>query len=313
MRAAQMKDYGGPEVMEVVDIAKPQPGEGQVLVEVHAASINPFDIKIRSGMMKEMIPLELPITMGGDIAGIVVAVGPGVAHIAEGDKVYGQAIVVAGNSGAFAEYAATKAGQVAAMPTNCDFVQAAALPLVGVSAVQAITEHLQLAPGQKIFIHGASGGIGSVAVQIAKHVGAYVAATVRGSEAADFVRSLGADEIIDTNTSDPLQTAHDFDALYDLVGGEDFARLFAVLKPQANAVSMVAQGYEVAAESAHITARTQSTKVTTERLTVLRELVEAGAVTPKVDKTFSLEAIVEAFQYQESGGAKGKVVLTIAE
>ena len=312
MRAAQMKDYGSPEVIAIAEVDKPTLAPNQVLVAVHAASINPFDAKLRSGMMKDSMPLTLPMTLGGDIAGVVVAVGQDVTAITEGQRVYGQALVVAGNSGAFADFAATNVGQIARMPSNCDFIQAAALPLVGVSALQALTEHLALQSGQKILIHGAAGGIGSVAVQIAKHIGAYVAATVRDEEAAAFVRSLGADQIINTQTTDTTQELRDFDALYDLVG-EDFTQQLAILKPGARAVSMTAQGYEAAAEAAQVTALTQFTQVTTERLAALGELVEQEVVSPKVDKIFALQDVSEAFSYQESGAAKGKVVITMSD
>jgi NADPH:quinone reductase-like Zn-dependent oxidoreductase len=160
MKAAQISEYGHVEVVKIVDVEKPQAEAGQLVVEVHASSINPFDTKIREGYMKDMIPLTLPVTLGGDIAGVVSELGEGVDHFAVGDKVYGAANVVAGNSGAFAEFAATKASQVGKMPTSIGFNEAAAITLTGLSALQAIEEHIQLKPGQKILIHGGSGGSG---------------------------------------------------------------------------------------------------------------------------------------------------------
>src|SRR5690606_10107573 len=201
MKAAQINNYGDPSVVQIAEVDQPQLTEAQVLVEVHASSLNPFDTTVREGHMKDAIPLQFPATLGGDIAGVVVKAGTGVERLKPGDKVYGQANVVAGNSGAFAELAATKASQLAKMPSNLSFEQAAAMPLVGVSALQALSEHINLKAGQNIFIHGGAGGIGTIAIQIAKHIGAYVATTATG-EGIDYVKKLGADQVIDFKSED---------------------------------------------------------------------------------------------------------------
>jgi NADPH:quinone reductase-like Zn-dependent oxidoreductase len=227
MKAAQINEYGHADVIEVSDIAKPTLGEGQVLVEVHAASINPFDTIVREGHVAQMIK-SLPVTLGGDIAGVVTEVGSGVTEFAVGDKVYGQANAVAGNSGAFAEFAATAASQVGNMPANLSFVEAGAIPLTGESALQVITGHMKLAPGQKILIHGGAGGIGTVAIQIAKHLGAYVATTATG-EGIQYVTDLGADEVIDYASQKFEDSVHDYDAVFDTVGGDTYVRSFGVL------------------------------------------------------------------------------------
>jgi alcohol dehydrogenase len=287
MQAAQISTYGDASVVKITDIETPTPSEGQVLVEVHAASINPFDTAIRAGYMQEMIPLELPVTLGGDIAGVVTALGEGVENLAVGDKVYGQANVVAGNSGAFAEFAATAVGQVAHAPEGLDFTAAAALPLVGASTLQALKQHIGLQPGQRIFIHGGSGGIGSVAIQLAKHLGAYVATTATG-EGVDYVKQLGADQVIDYKTQDFAAELQDFDAVFDCVGKEDFSKSLAILKKGGRAVSMIAQPDEAKATELGVTALMQQTQVTTAVLDELRELVEAGVVKPQVDKVFPL-------------------------
>jgi alcohol dehydrogenase len=312
MKAAQINEYGDASVVTINEVDTPEAGSGQVLVEVHASSINPFDRAIREGYMKEMIPLNLPVTLGGDIAGKVVSVGADVTGFSEGDSVWGQANVVAGNSGAFAEFAVTKAEQVGVMPSNLDFLQAASLPLVGVSALQALTEHINLQPNQKLFIHGGGGGIGSIAIQIAKHIGAYVATTATG-EQVNFVKQLGADEVIDYASEDFSSVLADYDAVFDAVGGDDFTTSYGVLKQGGIAVSMIADVDEAAASEHGVTAIRQQTHVNTERLNMLRELVEDGTVTPQVDTVLPLDQIQAAFHAKEEGTVKGKIVLKIKE
>lgn len=308
MKAAQINEYGGPSVVQINEVDRPVPTGDQVLVEVRASSLNPFDTKIREGSMKEMIPLQFPATLGGDIAGVVVEVGENVTNAAVGDEVFGQANVVAGNSGAFAEFAATKANEVAIMPENLSFTQAASLPLVGVSAWQALMQHIKLQPGQKVFIHGGAGGIGAIAVQIAKHIGAYVATTVTGNDIA-LVKERGADEVIDYKQQGFVEILRDFDAVFDTVGGDDFNKSLTILKHGGVAVSMVGQAEDALAKKYEVTAMTQSTHVTTEALNELGELIEAGVVTPQIGRVFPLEQIREAFEARESGAVRGKVVI----
>lgn len=310
MKAAQINEYGDPSVVQVTDVDTPVTGDGQVIVEVHASSLNPFDTMVRAGYLKDMIPLQLPVTLGGDIAGIVAEVGQGVSNVKVGDKVYGQANVVAGNSGAFAEYAATSAGQVALAPKDLDFQQAASLPLVGASALQALTQHINLQPGQIIFVHGGAGGIGTIAIQVAKHIGAHVATTATGDGIA-YTTSLGADEVIDYKTQDFSDTLSGYDAVFDTVGGEDFVKSFGILKQGGVAVSMAAQADEAKATDYGITAISQNTHVSTNILDELRQLVENGVVKPQVDKIFPLEQISKAFEARENGSVKGKIVIKI--
>lgn len=309
MQAARITQYGDASVVNIEEIDKPVAGAGQVLVKVHAASINPFDAKLRAGFMKDSVPLNFPATLGGDIAGEVVEVGPGVTAFAAGDKVYGQAAVVAGNSGAFAEFAATAASQLAKMPTSADYKQAASLPLVGVSAVQALTDHINLQPGQRLFIHGGAGGIGSIAVQIAKNIGAYVAVTATG-EGVYFAKQLGADEVIDYKNQDFAAVLKNYDAAFDTVGA-DFDKTLQVLKPGGIAVSMIAKADEAKAKELGVEAITQDTKVTTEKLEQLAKLVDGGVIVPQVAKTFKLSEVRQAFEAYEKGGVLGKVVVEV--
>jgi len=308
MKAAQISEYGHADAVKVVEVEQPKITRGQVLVEVQAASLNPFDTMVREGYLKERIPLDLPVTIGGDIAGVVREVSEDVENVAVGDVVYGQANVVAGNSGAFAEYAATKAVQVAKAPSGLDITEAASLPLIGVSAIQALTEHLKLAAGQKIFIHGGAGAIGSIAIEIAKNIGAYVATTATGAGIA-LVKELGADEVIDYKSTKFSETLSDYDAIFDTVGGEDFAKSLSILKKSGVAVSMVAQSAEVKAKELEVTAINQMTQVTTEKLKALAKLVEDGIVKPRVGKIFPISEIQAAFEARESGAVQGKIIV----
>jgi NADPH:quinone reductase-like Zn-dependent oxidoreductase len=310
MKAAQISEYGNSSVVKINEISVPSPAENQVKIEVYAASLNPFDVKLRAGIMQQAIPLTLPTTLGGDIAGVITELGTHVSNLAVGDKIYGQAAVVAGNGGAFAEYTVTTADQVAIAPHNLSFNEAASLPLVGVSALQALTQHINLQHGQRLLIQGGSGGIGSIAIQIAKHIGAYVATTAPGN-AADFVKSLGADEVIDYKTQDFTTLIHDYDAVYDMVGGETFEKSLRILKPGGIAVSMVGHVEDAVANTYDVTAISQQTRVNPEILNQLTQLIEAGVVTPRVAKVFPLEQIQQAFEAYEAGGVTGKIVIEI--
>lgn len=308
MKAAQINEYGHADAVKVQEVDKPIISKNQVLVEVQAASLNPFDTMVREGYLQEMVPLELPVTLGGDIAGVVREAGADVTNVAEGDIVYGQANVVAGNSGALAEYAATKAEQVAKAPAGIDITEAASLPLVGVSALQALTDHINMQADQKIFIHGGAGGIGSIAIQIAKSLGAYVATTATGQGIA-YVKDLGADEVIDYKAQDFSESVSSFDAVFDTVGGEDFSKALACLKPGGVGVSMIADVDEETVKDLKVTATKQMTHVNSEKLTKLAKLVEDGIVKPNVGKVFELEQVQQAFEARESGEVSGKIIV----
>ncbi|HKR81847.1 MAG TPA: NADP-dependent oxidoreductase [Candidatus Saccharimonadales bacterium] len=310
MKAAQISEYGHADKIQIVEVAKPSVKPGGVLVEVHAASVNPWDIRVREGAVKDLLGMQLPVTLGGDFAGIVQEVGDGVDHLKRGDNVYGQAQASARNSGALAEFAVTQGREVARMPRNVDFVTAAVAPLTGLSAVQVIMGHMQLHAGQKILIHGGAGGIGTIAIQIAKHLGAYVAATATGDGIA-YVRSLGADEVIDYKTQN-FEALHDFDAVYDTVGGSTYERSFKVVHRGGMIVSMVEQPNENLMNQYGVTAIHQLTQTSIESLDTLTKLIEDGAVTIHVDKVFPLEQVQQAFQALETGSVKGKVAVSIA-
>jgi NADPH:quinone reductase-like Zn-dependent oxidoreductase len=307
MKAAQISKYGDASQVTINEIEQPVTGPGEVVIEVGAAALNPFDTAVRQGYVSEKMPLALPATLGGDIAGVVVEVGQGVQEFEVGDTVYGQAGAYFGASGAFAEYARTGVDRISMAPDNLDFAEAASLVLVGTSALQALKDHIDLKPGQTIFIHGGGGGIGSAAIQIAKHIGAYVITTATG-ENLQYVRELGADEVIDYQSQDFAEVVHDADAVLDLVGGDDFNKSLGILKKGGIAVSLIGQADETRAKELGVRAISQFTKATPERLDALRDLVEEGIVVPRIGAVFKLSEAREAFTARE-GGTKGKVVL----
>jgi alcohol dehydrogenase len=277
---------------------------------VHAASINPVDWKIRAGYLQKMAPLTMPATLGGDVSGIVAAVGASVSNLKVGDRVYGYASRLSGGSGSFAEFVAAKPTTLALAPRNAGFVEAAALPLVGASALQAIEQHIKLQRGQKILIHGGAGGIGSVAIRLAKSIGAYVATTAKADDRA-YVQELGADEVIDYKKEAFEAKLKNFDAVFDTIGGDTMEKSFKVLRKGGTLVSMLGQASSELAQKTGVTAIGQLTHITTEALKRLAQLVDGGTIKVRVGKVFPLDKAKEAFELIEEGHARGKVVLEI--
>lgn len=313
MKAAQINKYGGSEVVEINENGpKPTVSQGHLLIEVHAAGINPVDWKIREGYMKQMVPLKFPATLGGDFSGIVAKVGKGVPGFKKGDEIYGQASIIRDGSGSFAEFASADANTTAHKPKNMSHVEAAALPLTGVSAWQALMDHIGLSGGKKILIHGGAGGIGSIAIQLARHLGACVAATVSAKD-LQYVKKLGADRVIDYKNQTFEDMLHNYDAVYDTVGGETYARSFRVLKRGGMIVSMLEQPDPDLMEQYGVNAIGQFTQVNSERLSRLAELVDKRVIKVHVEKTFPLEQAGDALEYQKTGHPRGKVVLKIRE
>src|SRR5438874_1282919 len=243
MKSAQINKYGSSEVIEI-NQSTPEPtvSSGKALVTIKAAGVNPADWKIREGGLQQMISLQFPSTLGMDFSGVIKQVGEGVSpsEFKQGDEVYGQAGVISGGSGAFAEMALANTERIAYKPKKLSHAEASAFPLVGVSAWRALTENIRLSKGQRILIHGGAGGIGSIAIQLAKHLGAYVATTVSTND-KQFVQELGADHVIDYKNQNFEDLLHDCDAVFDTVGGETYKRSFKVLKKGGIIVSMLEQ------------------------------------------------------------------------
>jgi alcohol dehydrogenase len=310
MKAAQLIQYGGKEAVAINEIPRPKVSEGKILVEVHAAGVNPFDWKVQQGYMKDSMPLQLPITLGGDLAGIVSEVGANVSGFTVGDEVYGQGSFFGGATGSFAEFDLALPTSLSKKPEKLSLAEAGAVPLAGVSAVQALFDHIKLSSGQKILIHGGAGGIGTMAVQIAKHIGAYVATTV-STDDIDFAKTLGVDEVIDYKTQQFEDVIKDFDAVFDTVGGDTNKRSYQVLKKGGVLVSMTTPPDEELAQKFDVTALVQGTKVNPERLAKLSELLDKGVLAVHIEKTFPLEEAGEALAYLQQTPPKGKVVIVI--
>lgn len=307
MKAGIIDGYGS-DALRLRDKDRPGMKDNQVLVEVHAASVNPFDWKLRDGVYKDSMSVNFPAILGGDLAGVVVEAGGSTTGFKKGDEVFGQANAV--GQGSFAEFSAVNSSQLSMKPKSVDFVTAAALPLTGAAAYQALVETIKLGPSQKILIHGGAGGIGLVAVQLAKHIGAYVAATV-SSRDMGYVKALGADEVLDYKQSDFSKLLEGYDAVLDTVGGDVTARSYNVLRRGGSLVSMLSQADPEKAEQYQVNFIHLMARASSDRLDKIAGLVDAGVIKARIDRTFSLDETNDALDYQKSGHPAGKVVISI--
>jgi alcohol dehydrogenase len=316
MKSAQIKGYGSTSDVIEIDQNTPAPNDptdGKVLVKVKAAGVNPTDWKISEGYMQQIMPLEFPATLGWDFSGIVEKAGAGVSDIKQGDEAYGRTSVLFGGSGTFAEMTLANADNIARKPTTLSHEEAAGLPTVGVSAWQALVDIIGLSKGQKILIHGGAGGVGSIAIQLAKYLGAYVATTVSEKD-KQFVKGLGADEIIDykTQTFEDLLSPNGYHAVLDTVGGETYSRSFKILNRGTGIiVSTLEQPNQELMEKFGVKAIFVFSQVNRERLTKLAQWVDQNNVRVNVDKMFPLDDAAKALEYQKDGHPRGKVVLAI--
>ena len=310
MKAAQINEYGGPESVKITETDQPPVADDQLLVEVRAAAVNPFDVKVSQGHARQMAELKFPATLGGDLSGVVAAVGSAVSGFEVGDEVYGLAGALSGH-GSFAQFAPVAATSAGRKPSGLNFLEAAALPLAGVSAYQSLVETLQLKAGQKILIHGGAGGIGSLAIQLAKHLGAHVATTAAADDEA-FVKELGAEVFIDYKGQKFQDVVKDYDAVFDTVGGDTLANSYSVLKPGGALTTMAGQPDEALASKYQVTATGQFTRLNPERLAGVTKLVEDGDLKPVIDKTFPFEQTAEAMAYLAQGGHRGKVLINVS-
>ena len=332
MRAYVLKHYGGPEGSLLMDVPAPAPGPRDILVDVRAAGLNPVDFKFRQGKLRAILRPKLPFVLGNELAGEVIAVGSGVKRFRVGERVFAR--VAKDRAGAFAEQACVDEDDAAHMPRNLDFTAAAAVPLAGLTALQALRDELHVKPGQKVFISGGAGGVGTFAIQIAKWLGADVTTTASQRGEA-LVRSLGCDEVIDYTVQDISSTEARFDAGFDLIGGKTLQQMFDIMKPGTRIVSVAAipepqtaikdlgghrtlsaifwfisYGIRSRARRAGISYRYLFMHPSGADLAQLAELIEQGKLKVIVDRTYPLANISEALAYVESGRAKGKVVVT---
>ncbi|MEH2417608.1 NADP-dependent oxidoreductase [Nostoc sp.] len=304
MKAIVIKAYGNDDVLNYADVERPKPKADEVLVKVHVAGVNPVDWKIRNGL-GERLGLKLPIVLGGEIAGTIERIGDDVSGFKEGDAVYG--II---GSGGFAEYAIAKMGDIAAKPRSLDFENTAAIPLGALTAWQALFDLAHLSSGQRILITGASGGVGSLAVQLAKAKGAYVIGTASGRN-EDFVRNLGADEFVDYTKQNFEAVVKDVDVVFDAVGGDTFEKAFKTLKKGGFLVTSVAFPSEEKAQEFGVKAARVQCKPNVDQLAAISALVDEGRLKAHVATVLPLVEVKKAFQLSESGRTRGKIVLQI--
>jgi NADPH:quinone reductase-like Zn-dependent oxidoreductase len=308
MRAIRQEVLGGPEVLKEVEIERPEPGPSQLLVRVHAAGLNPSDWGHRA------FPVFLgppPFTLGWDVSGVVEATGFGVTLFKPGDEVFGMLPYPHG-AGSHAEYVTGPARAFASKPRNVDHVRAGALPLAALTAWQALNDTAQLAAGQRVLIHAAAGGVGHLAVQIAKARGAYVIGTASAGH-HDLVRDLGADEMIDYRTTDFAAAASDVDVVLNSITGDYPARSLRTLRPGGVLVSLLPFGSEVPAEAAKLGVRAELMLVEHDHagMTDIAGLVTQGKLRPVIAATFGMAEAAKAHELGETSHVAGKLVLTM--
>ncbi|MBQ0995582.1 NADP-dependent oxidoreductase [Streptomyces sp. RK62] len=309
MRAISQNVLGGPEALEEVRLERPAPGPNQVLVRVRAAGVNPTDWKHRAtgGFLGDP-----PFVLGWDVSGVVEATGIGVAAFRPGDEVFGMLPYPYGH-GSHAEYVIAPVRALTHKPSVIDHTQAGALPLVSLTAWQALVEHAELRPGQRVLIHAAAGGVGHAAVQIAKARGAYVIGTASAGKHG-FLREIGADEVIDYRETDFAEAVKDVDVVLDTLGGETAVRSLRVLRPGGVVVSIIPVGSdEFPQEAERLGVRAVRMLVDADRadLRSLVELIEQGRLRATIERTFPLSAAAEAHALGEKGRTTGKLVLTV--
>jgi NADPH:quinone reductase-like Zn-dependent oxidoreductase len=332
MKAFVVERYGKKEALRAADVPEPELREDEVLIDVHATALNLLDAKVRNGEFKLILPYRTPFVLGHDVAGVVARVGARVRQFQVGDEVYARPEDM--RIGTFAERVAVKATAVALKPKNISMEEAASIPLVGLTAWQALVEKARLQPGQKVFIQAGSGGVGTLAIQLAKHLGATVATTTSAGNAA-LVKRLGADVVIDYRNDRFEDRLSGYDVVLHSQDGETLKKSLGVLKPGGRLISISGPPDPAFASESRVPwvvrqvmhalswgARRQARrlqvgyaflfmKASGSQLQQITSLIESGAIRPVIDQVFPFESTNEAMAYVESGRAKGKVVIQV--
>lgn len=331
MRAFVVERYGGEAGVRAAEVPDPPVGADDVLIKIHAASVNPLDLKTRDGEFKAILPYRVPFILGNDLAGVVVEVGANVSRFVVGDEVYARPRK--DRIGAFAELIAVHQDDVAIKPDTLTMEEAASLPLVALTSWQALVERAHLRPGQKVLIHAGSGGVGTIAIQLAKHLGASVATTVSAANAG-LVKSLGADVVVDYRSQAFETVLRDYDVVLDTLGGQNLTKSLRVLRPGGKLISiagppdpafarelganpiirlaMTALSFQTRrrARRHRVTYSFLFMKASGDQLRELTPLIDAGEIRPVIDRVFPFKETREALAYVEAGRAKaGKVVV----
>jgi NADPH:quinone reductase-like Zn-dependent oxidoreductase len=334
MKAFIFDRYRKKLALRSAEVPRPELGEDEVLVQIHAAGVNLLDSKIRDGEFKLILPYRLPLVLGHDVAGVVVKIGSRVRQFKPGDEVYARADDFC--IGTFAEYIAVKEESLAIKPKTLSMEEAASIPLVGLTAWQALIEKADLKEGQKVFIQAGSGGVGTFAIQLAKHLGATVATTTSAKN-AELVRSLGADVVIDYKTQDFEKVLSGYDLVLNSQDPKTLEKSLRVLKPGGQLISisgppdpafaeqfglnrflklvmrLLSRGVRKKARRLGIRYSFLFMRAQGQQLSEITSLIESGLIRPVVDKVFPFEKTREALAYVETGRAKGKVVITVAD
>ena len=332
MKALIFNRYGKRDNVTFADVPRPTPKSDEILVQVYAAGLNPIDTKIPNGTFKPIIKLKLPATLGSDLAGVVVETGNRVTRFRPGDAVFASTFEL--GTGTLAEYAIVSENAAALKPANLDFKQAASIPMVGLTSWQALKERADLKPGQKVFIPAGSGGIGTFAIQLAKHLGAKVGTTTSTAN-VDLVRSLGADEVVDYKKHEFVDVLRDYDVVLGTVPGDALEKALRILKPKSTLVSLVGPPDAAFARSRGMNflmvgmfgllsrkiirnAKNRGVAYSFlfahpdgNQLAEIGELLRSERIRPVIDKIFPFEQAKEALAYLEKGRAKGKVVVQL--
>lgn len=332
MKAFLLDRYGKKRALRFAEVPSPELGEDEVLVQVHAAGVNLLDSKIRDGEFKLILPYRLPLVLGHDVAGVVIEVGPRVRQFKPGDEVYARADDF--RIGTFAEFIAVKEASLAIKPKALSMEEAASIPLVGLTAWQALIEKAELKKGHKVFIQAGSGGVGTFAIQLAKHVGATVATTTSGAN-GDLVRGLGADLVIDYKNDDFEKILQDYDVVLHSQDATALEKSLRILKPGGTLISisgppdptfartidapwfvnlvvrLLSSGVRKRAARRDLRYSFLFMKASGRQLREITSLIDAGAIRPVVDRVFSFDETNEALAYVEKGRAKGKVVVKV--
>jgi alcohol dehydrogenase len=332
MKAFLIDRYGGGAGARIGEVPAPELRENDVLVQIHAASVNPLDSKIRDGEFKLILPYRLPLILGNDLAGVVVQAGSQVRRFKPGDEVYARPDK--NRIGAFAEFISINEADVAPKPKTLTMEEAASIPLVGLTAWQALVERANLKPGQKILIHAGSGGVGTFAIQLAKHLGAVVATTASAAN-LDFVQSLGADIVIDYRKDNFETLLQDFDVVLDTLGAKTLEKSLRVLKPGGKLIGIAGPpdpdfakdlganwilglvmrllSFQIRQKAKHhsVSYSFLFMRASGDQLREIGSLIDAGIIRPVVDRVFPFESTQEALAYVEKGRTRGKVVIKV--
>ena len=309
MKAVRFHTYGAPEVLVYEDVPKPEPAAGEVLVKIHATSVNPIDWKVRAGHLRGFRDYPLPFILGWDVSGVIESAGSGVSAFKPGDDVYGRPDIA--RSGAYAEYIAVKEGDLARKPKSLDHIHSAAIPLAGLTAWQALFDTAGLTAGQKVLIQAAAGGVGHLGVQFAKLKGLYVAGTASGRN-QEYLKQLGCDLPINYETTRFEDVAHDFDAVIESMGGEVRNRSWKVLKKGGILVALIGPPPSDEDAKAHgVRSAIIWGQAKPDQLSEIGLLADSGRVKPEIAAVFPLRDAAKAHQMSETEHVRGKIVLQV--